>query len=272
LFDREFTLISTKIQEKYYGLTREKINENAATFKGGSGSAAIIPELNLTAKVVVDNYVTDDAGEQTKEKVTVISHITGMPYVKDEQRGIKVSFDSFKEETGLTNIEKAGYSEDEVKAMLLPDFLKSALGTATTSDINSTEIMVNYLSGRAQNYFSSTLGRQIEKALGLESLILEYNVGRDLRRSLGTTSSDDEEEIWGVGFVKGFFDKFYIDLRYTEAVETQTQITKEYFNYELTYKLSKIWSIAYYCEPDNLNFDQLLNGDYKTTLKASFKF
>ncbi|MBU0687763.1 MAG: translocation/assembly module TamB domain-containing protein [Candidatus Margulisbacteria bacterium] len=272
IFDREFSLLAPSAQARYYSINREMIHDNVATFKGGTGKEALIPDLDVTGKIIVDNYIQDADGKQTKEKITVLAHITGMPYVTDEQRGIKIVFDSFKEEAGLTNIQKANFTQDEIKVLLLPDFLKGALGLSETgAEGDSSGIVVDYLASRAQTYLSRTVGRQLEQQLGLDSLTLEYNFGRELRRNIaGTSPTDEEETLWGVGMAKGFFDKFYIEARYSEAVETQTDIKKQYFNYELSYKLSDIWSIAYYEEPSS--FDELLSGNYKLTLQAGLKF
>ena len=80
---------------------------------------------------------------------------------------------------------------------------------------------------------------------------------------------EGEKPDWRVGFVKGFFDKFYIDVNYAQFA-TQTEIAQETFNYQLTYKLTPIWSIIYYIEPVSLQ--EPVSGYEKVTLKVGFSF
>jgi hypothetical protein len=272
LFDREFLLLSPTLQEKYFAAQRENINDNKAVFKGGSGSEAILPELNLTAKVAVDNYTENSDGTYAKEKITVLTHITGRPYMKDETKGIQTTFYSFREDAGGTNIQSAGFTQDEIRVMLLPDFLKSALGISKVSgNVEATALAAEYLQGRFQSYLSGTVSRQIEQSLGLENLTLEYNLGRDLRRIGGASpSEDDEEKLWALGFTKGISDRFSIDWRYTSAFDNTTQAQKTYFNYELSYKISRTWSLAYYQEPNDIV--NPLSGESKITLRSKLRF
>ena len=76
------------------------------------------------------------------------------------------------------------------------------------------------------------------------------------------------------GFVKGFFDRFYINVRYSQSLNdtsAQTaQTSQTFINYELTYKLTHILSISYYREPISLN--DVISGYYKTSLSAQYVF
>ncbi|MFA4858326.1 MAG: translocation/assembly module TamB domain-containing protein [Candidatus Margulisiibacteriota bacterium] len=273
LFDRELSLLPPSQQEKYFVAQREKINDNKAVFNDGNGETAILPELNLTAKVVVENYTENADATYTKEKITILTQLTGQPYVKDEAKGIKTTFYSFREEPGGTNIQAASFTQDEIRVMLLPDFLKSALGLSrASSNVEATALAAEYLQGRFQSYLSATISRQIERSLELENMTLEYNLGRDLRRISGasSTNNDTEEKLWALGFTKGFFDKFFIDWHYSAALDNSTQAQKTYFNYELSYKISGIWSIAYFQEPNNVM--DPLSGQSKTTLRAKLRF
>ena len=87
---------------------------------------------------------------------------------------------------------------------------------------------------------------------------------------------ETEKPAWSVGFVKGFFDRLYIDVRYSQSMEQppsgagQGSAAAASFNYQLTYKLNPIWSILYYREP--ISMQQISTGYSKLTLKAGFSF
>ena len=107
--------------------------------------------------------------------------------------------------------------------------------------------------------------------LGLESLTLEYNFGKDLRKALGAKdTSQAQTQSLGVGFVKEMFDRFYIDIKYARFEDSGNQSSTEYFNYQLTYRLTQVFSFSYYREP--LSINEPISGFSKTSLKATFGF
>ncbi|MCX5751519.1 MAG: hypothetical protein NT099_07635 [Candidatus Saganbacteria bacterium] len=290
ILSRDFTLLTFADQEKYYPYDRNKRSENTATFKGLAGEETI-PSLNITALAKVTNYKeqsspTAGSGTSTitydKEEVSIVSHVTGMPFVKDETRGIKIAFEGFKEDATKkpTQITPAKYTEQEIKVLLLPDFLKGPLGLAK-GEANPEEagkIIDNYVNNYIRSAFVHKIERNLEKTLGLESLTLEYNFGRELRRSVtGTTarpststSSSDTSKV-GIGAVKGFFDRFYIGVKYAQLIgESSSQTQSQLFNYELICKLDKMWSVSYYQEPALLNNSTI--GYSKITLNGGYSF
>jgi len=158
--------------------------------------------------------------------------------------------------------------------MLLPDFIKSLTGISQGDEgVDTNVVVADYISSRLQTYVFRGIERGLEQTLGLESLTLEYNFGKDVRRAMGVTDTrvlEGEKPDWRVGFAKGFFDKFYLDVNYSQFGGEADQPGEEVFNYQLTYKLSPIWSIIYYREPTSLQ--ELSTGYQQVTLKAGFSF
>ena len=81
---------------------------------------------------------------------------------------------------------------------------------------------------------------------------------------------DREETAFGVGVAKGFFEQFYIDMKYAQAMEERAGTNRSLFNYQITYKLNPLLSVLYYREP--LSFIEEENNFYKVTLKAGYNF
>jgi len=214
----------------------------------------------------------------------VLAHLTGTIGAKDEQSGLKISLLGFNEDKTKTPSEMVlgAYSDQDLKVMLLPDFIKSLAGlgqgqpgTASPTDTNA--VVADYLSSRMQALIFRGLEREVEQTLGLESLTLDYNFGPQMREALGskdtTSYTGEETPAWSVGFVKGFFDRLYIDVRYSQPMDqagTNVSAAATQFNYQLTYKLSPIWSIIYYREPATLT--TVTTGYQKVTLKAGLSF
>ena len=96
-------------------------------------------------------------------------------------------------------------------------------------------MVADYLTSRVQTVLFRGLQREIEQALGLESLTLEYNFGPKIREAMGINdpiSQITEKPTWTVGFVKGFFDRLYIDVRYSQGANgSTTGSNTNYFNY-----------------------------------------
>jgi hypothetical protein len=285
ILSRDFTLLTLSEQEKYYPYDRNKLSENTAAFKGLAAEGTI-PSLNITALAKVINYKeqassTGGSGTTTtydKEEISIISHVTGMPFVKDERRGIKIAFEGFKEDTTQkpAQITPANYTEQEIKVLLLPDFLKGPLGLAkgNVDPDEAGKIIDNYVNNYIRSAFVQKIERNLEKNLGLESLTLEYNFGKELRRGVTGTSvrssSSDASKV-GIGAVKGFFDRFYIAVKYSQLLgESVDQTQSQLFNYELICKLSKMWAISYYQEPALINNATL--GYSRITLNGGYSF
>ena len=269
IFNREFTLLSADMQKTYFGYNLGKVSDNYAQFSGVEG---LMPYLNLTASVKVEDYTLDSGGNQAKKEVTVLSFISGVPGSKEKEKGVNIGFEAFEKDPAGGGLMRSKYSDSEIKVLLLPDFIKSATGIERDSQVDANAVVADYLHSRLQTFIFRGVERQLEQALGLESLTLEYNFGQDLRRALGAQDvARVEKPAWGVGFVKGFFDRFYIDVRYRQTMEQQTGAEiPNTFNYQITYKLTPIWSFSYYREP--LSLYDLNTGYSKTTLKAGHSF
>ncbi len=272
IFNREFSLISSQQQENYYSVNAEKIKDNTAIFTGEKGKEGVMPKVELAAVVEVDNKVEDASGELVNQPVTIISQLEGVIGAEDKERGLKVSFDSFTSDT--SSIKVAGYSDEEIKVMLLPDFIKSLTGVSRGQDVdvNGNVVVADYISSRLQTIVFRGVERDLEQRLGLESLTLEYNFGKDIRQAMGANEQKtfkEEKPDWRVGFAKGFFDKLYIDVKYSQVNE-ETGGVNASVNYQITYKLSPIWSIIYYREP--ISLQEISTGYQKITLKAGFSF
>jgi len=276
IFNREFSLLSREKQEKFYPFNIEKVQENIAIFSGEKGKKGTQPEVSVVAKVEVENPQTDSEGTVTYQKVIILSHLSGIIGSTDKDASLKISFDSFIEDKTKTPVEllPTSYSEQDIKVMLLPDFIKSLTGISQGDEgVDTNVVVADYISSRLQTYVFRGIERGLEQTLGLESLTLEYNFGKDVRRAMGVTDTrvlEGEKPDWRVGFAKGFFDKFYLDVNYSQFGGEADQPGEEVFNYQLTYKLSPIWSIIYYREPTSLQ--ELSTGYQQVTLKAGFSF
>ncbi len=283
ILNREFALISEEQQKMFYAADLEKVKGNTAVFYGERGREGLLPYLTLTSSVKVKNYEEVQNKETPKfveEEVIVIARVIGMPFAAEKEKEISVKLDAFKEDKTKKPAEiiSARIPEEEIKVLLLPDFIKAPLGLTKkgVEGVPASEVMVDYLNSRLQALLLRGAERELERTLGLESLTLEYNFGKDLRRLMAREEPGvppaltGEEKIFGIGFVKGFFDKFYIDVRYSQAIEERATEAYSFFNYQITYKLSPIFSIIYYNEP----FISPEKGYpyYKLTLKAGYQF
>ena len=272
IFNRDFYLLNTDEQEKFYPYSPENVKQNSASFSGKSGSATIMPKVVITAKTEVENITKNTLGEKEKTKVIIISNLQGVIGAKNIEDQLKIGFSAFTEDRTKSPSEfvASSYSEDQIKVMLLPDFIKSLAASDSDSQVDSKVILADYLSSRVQTYVFRNIERNLEQGLGLESLTLEYNFGKKLRQDMGITDvSYEDEPNWRVGFVKGLFDKLYIDVRYQSFDEGASNDNAS-FIYQLTYKLTPIWSIIYYREPPTLA--ELTTGYQKVTLKAGLSF
>jgi hypothetical protein len=274
IFNREFSLLNKGEQEKFYPFNAERVKENVAVFRGKKGKEGMLPEIKAVARVDVENQQVSETGEITYQTVIILSHLEGKIGATEKEEALKVSFDSFSEDKTTTpgQYNPAGYGSQEIKVMLLPDFIKSLAGVEQ-EDVNTSGVVADYLNSRVQTYLFRGIERDLEQKLGLESLRLEYNFGKDFRRAMGVEERsvlEGERPDWRVGFVKGFFDRFYIDVNYSEFSAEGEQQGKQFLEYQLTYKLSQIWSIIYYREPTSLQ--ELSTGYQKITLKAGFSF
>jgi hypothetical protein len=166
---------------------------------------------------------------------------------------------------------RGAYNEESIKVMLLPDFVKSLTGVEKGRAADGNVVVADYLNSRLQTVVFRGVERQLETALGLESLMLDYNFGSDIQRAMGLSGNGAQRSNLGVGFIKGFFDKLYIDVRYSQSVDAAGSATpRQTVNYQLTYKLSPIWSVAYYREP--LSLYDLQSGPSKTSLNGTLHF
>src|SRR3989339_90282 len=279
IFNREFTLLSSSRLESFYPLNIDSTANNYAEFSG-----RIIPDLNLFALVKVEDTTAKKASsiaplevlaEPVKKEVVVVSHITGIPFSKDKNKALNVDLDAFQEDvtTVPSSYKRTAYSKDEIRALLLPDFVKSAMGlnNESLSNVETNAVVADYLNSRLQTVVFRGIERQLEQVLGLESLTLEYNFGKDLRKALGAKdTSQAQTQSLGVGFVKEMFDRFYIDIKYARFEDSGNQSSTEYFNYQLTYRLTQVFSFSYYREP--LSINEPISGFSKTSLKATFGF
>ncbi len=271
IFNREFTLLSTEQQEKYFPYEADKIKENIAVFTGEKGEQGIQPDVTITAKVDVEHIEEDPSGELVKKKVVILSRLQGVVGAVEKERGLNISLYSFVEDENKT-LQPAGYGEQEIRVMLLPDFIKSLTGISEGEEVDANLVLADYINSRFQTFIFRGIERELEQKFGLESLTLEYNFGKDIRQAMGVTERrllEGEKPDWRVGFVKGFFDKLYVDVNYAQF-GTETEMAQGSFNYQLTYKLSPIWSIIYYREP--ISLQEPISGYEKYTLKLGFAF
>jgi hypothetical protein len=199
-----------------------------------------------------------------------------MPGVIEMGKTLNIVFYPFIED--MTRIPAqfvaAPYSESQVRMMLIPAYIKDALGLSKggSSGIEANAILIDYANRRFQSMISSTVGTRIERAFGLESFYVSYNVGRDLEKLLpggrGVSRYSDTPQL-GVGFVKGFFGRIFIQMRYAQTIEQVNVLNPTSLNYQLTYMLSPIWSLVYYREP--ITFQEQNSTYYKTMLQAVYK-
>ncbi len=285
IFNRDLVLIDKRQQSVYYPYNLEALNDNTAVFKGYSGPDGVLPELTLAAEIKVVDYIkpidpltgkeTTDKTKFEKKEIYIVAHIKGTPTAKEKEKGLNMQFDAF-EKKSATEMFPVNYSEQKIKVMLLPEFLKASLGLneGSPQDIHAEEILVDYLDNRLQNIVLRDLERRLEKQFNVESLSLEYNFGRQIRNNMAGRPPSDRpafgETLFGIGVVKGFFDRLYIDVRYKQISAADETAARSVYNYELRYKLGGIWSISYWREPDN--FINLLTGTSKATLQALLVF
>ncbi|MCU0640846.1 MAG: translocation/assembly module TamB domain-containing protein [Candidatus Margulisbacteria bacterium] len=286
IFNREFNLLNLEQQKRYYPYDADKVQANRALFKGRESVAGIMPELNIAASVIVDNTTRDAEGKSVNKPINIVAKLTGTIGAREESQALKIGLAAFNEDKTKSPPEMVpvNYNEQDLKVMLLPDFIKSLAGIGRPEQVNQEKsdtnaIVADYLSSRVQSLLFRGLEREVESKLGLESLTLEYNFGPRFREAMGIRDIkgfESEKPAWSVGFVKGFFDRLYVDVRYSQAMEQTSSSASEgsaaatSFNYQLTYKLTPIWSIIYYREP--LSMQQVSTGYSKLTLKAGFSF
>ncbi|MFA4844126.1 MAG: translocation/assembly module TamB domain-containing protein [Candidatus Margulisiibacteriota bacterium] len=280
IFNREFSLLPVEAQERFFPYDPARVEPNTAVFHGQEGAAGVMPELNITSLVNSDTQEQDASGTLVKKNVIILAKLKGTLGARSALEGLRITLLSFNEDRSKSPPEMipANYSDQELKLMLLPDFVKSLAGLGQpgeNSEVDSNVIVADYLSSRVSTILFRGLERQIEQKLGLESLTLEYNLGPKMKEALGIHDQrgfTEDKPAWSVGFVKGLFDRLYIDVRYSQGVEQTSAAsgTNNNFNYQLTYKLTRIWSILYYREP--MTVSDLSNGYQKVTLKAGFSF
>jgi hypothetical protein len=277
IFNREFSLLSTDNQQKYFPYDPDQIKDNIALFSNEEGKAGSLPAITLTAAVNVDSLEKGEGGLPVKKKVIVLARLEGIPGAKVKEEALNIKLYGYTEDKTRTppGLVAAAYNEQELRVLLLPDFIKSLTGISQggeTSGVDTNLILADYLSSRVQTILFRGIEREAEQRLGLESLTLEYNLGPKVREAMGvkeTRGFEEEKPAWSVGFVKGFFDRLYVDVRYSQAMQqTGSSSQQNTFNYQLTYKISPIWSIIYYREPISLN--EITTGYQKVTLKAGF--
>jgi len=280
ILNREFSLMSDERQKEVYPANLEKIKDNTAQFSGGS-----MPYLNLAAEVNVketESITSAKPGEAPTYRTTdylVVSRITGIPYSEDIERGLKLDFDAFIQDTSKqpTELILSGLDQEDIKVLLLPDFIKGPLkmGQNSPNQVEAGDVLADYLNSRLNSYLLRDVERNIAKSLDLESLTLEYNFGKDIRHMLPSSGQTviapqgAPETMYGIGAVKGFFDRFYIDMKYAQAVEEQSIVNKALLNYQLTYRLSPVLSVVYYREP--FSFIENQSDYYRVTLKAGYQ-
>ena len=260
--------------KKYSTYASGIAQENTAYFKG----EGTMPDIDVTASVDVDDQVKDASGKYVKQTVNILAHVTGTMGVREEAGGLKIFLSGFTEDKTKSPSEfvPAAYDDQELKVLLLPDFIKSLAGVGQPGGNTETNaVIADYLSSRVQSLLFRSLEREAEQRLGLESLTLEYNLGPKIGEAMGVrdiTGFDQTKPAWSVAFVKGFFDRVFISVRYAQGADQMSSTTtaaQSNFNYELTYKLTSIWSIIYYQEPAT----QSQPTEYqKLTLAAGFSF
>lgn len=287
ILGREFDVVNEYEQERYFGSDRSEIVKNEAVFQGGKLYSAI-PYIRLTAKSEILSYYrsraetypdgTVSSPAVQKDTTIIITRIAGMPYVDDMQRMMRPRFYAYKLDTSRSPAEPvpASYDDNQIRVMLLPDFLKSSLGVAegdVQEGIDANAILVDYLNARLQSYLFRRLTSRVEDALGLESFTLDYNFGRDLEKLLPTKRGEygvNDTPQFGVGFVKGIFDNVFIQVRYAQALEQASYISNMSLNYQITWKATSLYSLVYYREP--ITFQEQDSTYYKMTIQSQYSF
>lgn len=288
ILSREFDILSEYDQERYFGSDRSSVIKNEAVFQGGEKPYSAIPYIRLTAKSEIVSYTKTVAGNPSdssapsptvqKDTTVIITRIFGMPFVQDKARMIEPSFYAFKLDATKSPPEpvEASYDQNQIRLMLLPDFLKSSLGVSKDGGqegIDANAIIVDYLNARLQSYLLRGVTSRVEDALGLESFTLDYNFGRDLEKLLPTKRGEyavNDTPQFGVGFVKGIFDNVFIQVRYAQALEQASYASNLSLNYQITWKATRYYSLVYYREP--VTFQDLDSTYYKMTVQSQYSF
>ncbi|MFA6170208.1 MAG: DUF748 domain-containing protein [Candidatus Margulisiibacteriota bacterium] len=281
LLSREFRLLTPDQQQKYFPYS-EQSEENLAIFTGGKGTEGFLPQIAITSLVNVEDQEIGADGAPKKKKVAIVAKLNGLIGSQDKTRGLKVNLSGFVEDKSKTPSEMvpANYSESDLRVLLLPDFIRGLTGVKTGGEkgqdaVETNVVVADFVSSRIQTILFRGVEREVEQKLGLESLTLEYNLGPKVREAMGVKDpvglQQEGTPAWSVGFVKGFFDRLFIDVRYAQIKEpTISGAAQNSFNYQLTFKINPIWAIIYYREPLNLN--EPATGYQKITLKAGFYF
>lgn len=283
ILGRDFEVLSKLDQEKYFASNPGMVQDNTATFLGAENYGAV-PLINATAlsevyevKEDTPSYLSGTSAPKTsKQKVYIITRVSGMPGVIERGKALSVNFYPFIEDTTKVPAQftAAPYDENRVRIMLLPDFVKDTLGLSkgAGAEFDANAVLVNYINTRLDTMISKTVSSGIERALGLESFTVSYNFGRDLERLLPTRGAGmayAEKPQLGVGFAKNLFDRFYIQMRYSQTIQQIDVLNPTSLNYQLTYKLSPFWALVYYREP--MTFQEQHSDYYKAVIQALYR-
>lgn len=274
IFDRDFTLVSPEQLKKDFNFSAETAKENIAQFNGAPGKEGMVPRIILTAKTEAENIKIDTAtNAQINEKIIILAHLDGLLGSSDIDQGLKIKFTGYKEENNSYLL--ASYSEQELKVMLLPDFLKSMIRDSNGIDnkVSSNAMVADFINNRLQALVFRGIERDLEQRLGLESLTLDYNFGKDIRKAMGDTEDthfEQQRPDLAVGFAKGLFDRLYIDVRYFQNTNQLSNRSNNFWNYQLTYKLTPVWSIIYYRDPDTITNPSVFYQ--KMSLEGKYSF
>ncbi|KPJ67117.1 hypothetical protein AMJ44_07430, partial [candidate division WOR-1 bacterium DG_54_3] len=275
IFNRNFDLLSSEKQELYFPYDADKIKDNIALFTGEEGPEGLMPDITITAKAEIESLEQDESGKPIRKKTIILSRLQGVIQALEKERGLNITFFSYVEDKTKTppGITPVDYSEQEIKVMLMPDIIKDLIAQEAKEKeikVDRNVVVAEYVSSLVfQAYVLRPVERELEQKFGLESLTLEYNIGKDVRQAMVKEAKgfEDEKPDWRIGVAKGFFDRIYLEVNY-EQFGTETELAQEYFNYQLTFKLDPIWSIIYYREP--ISFQEPVSGPQKVTLSARF--
>jgi len=283
ILGRDFEVLSKLDQEKYFASNPGMVQDNTAAFLGTENYGAV-PVINATAlsevyevKEDTASYLSGTSAPKTsKQKVYIITRVSGMPGVIERGKALSINFYPFIEDTtkAPAQFTAAPYDENRVRIMLLPDFVKDTLGFSkgTGAEFDANAVLVNYINTRLDTMISKTVSSRIERALGLESFTVSYNFGRDLERLLPTRGGGmayAEKPQLGIGFAKNLFDRFYIQMRYSQTIQQIDVLNPTSLNYQLTYKLSPFWALVYYREP--MTFQEQRSDYYKAVIQALYR-